>query len=257
MSFTKDCASFGNFTRFAVEANDTNDPKVFSDASERYGILAESFGRFQPFQGRRRITGRPALSANAIRPHSFSIRGAVSMQPGPADMSKWMPRALWGGNDFSLGTECPDFDVMIDREAVVLQYPCAIVTKQVFESATESGNEPTNEELIIMTNYMYAVDEIEATWPDPEPSLDLSADNTPYIHAEGSMTFDAKTMLFRTWRLTIDNLVVPLYWNSLGPSCFAVCPWSMTRCLRRLGAEVWSATIVTKTNGRKCLRAMR
>lgn len=214
---TNPCAAFGSATKFIVEPESGS----FDADSERYLILGENLTKSQPIQGRRRITGDRSNYSDGVRPHSYRVQGAVAMQPGPADMSLWLPRFLWG-TGYTLGSTAPEFDCLIDRENGIFRYTDCNVARVVFRSRTEAGNDPSNEELVEMIVYIMATDEtVNATaWPDPEPALDLGTARMPYNHSEGVFTLNSNVTGFKNWELTIDNMLQPVYFNGLGPACF-------------------------------------
>lgn len=213
------CAAMGAMSKLIVEGGSA--PRTFDSNSERYPILAEKIIASRPYQGKRRITGDRALYSDSVREHSRLIRGAFVIHASPYDMTQWLPRVLWGSG-YSLGDTAPEFDILIDRENGIFRYTDCICDRITLRSATESGGEPQNEELLEAIIYLFAKDEqINTTaWPSPEPALDLSGNKVPYNHAEGALTINGNNTNFKDFSLTIDNRVVPLFYNSLTASCF-------------------------------------
>ena len=248
------CAAMGSFTKLAVESTGSS-PRTFANTSERYGFLAESLKVVKPYQGRRRITGDRSQYSDAVRTHSYLARGAIVLQPGPADLDNWLPRYTWGTesptDQFNLGDTQSEFDVLIDRENKVFHYTECIGSKCVFRSTTEAGNEPTNEELIEMICYIMGKDESTATaWPSPEPSLTLGSTSLPYLHSEGVFTFNSNATRFRNWEMTIDNMVVPLFYNSLSPSCFRSMGRRITLKMQNpFTATTWTDAVAALNSG--------
>ncbi len=215
---TNSCSAFGAYTKLIIEP----DGGAFDANSERYAILGENITRNQPFQGRRRITGDRANYSTAIRPHTYLVSGAIAMQPGPADLANLLPRVLWG-TGLALGDTAPVFKVLVDRENGIFHYPDCQMARMVLRSKTESGNEPTNEELVECIIYLMATSEDTNTvsWPDPEPTITLSDGNTPYNHTEGVLSLGGSSRPFKSFELVIDNMLTPVFNNDndLGPSC--------------------------------------
>ena len=238
----KDCASFGAFGKVLVQGGD--EPRTFDDSSERLGLISESIRLVSPLQGRRVITGNLCQHANAIRKHSSLISGALVTQVGPEQLHLWLPRAMWpdaittasGADTYLLGNDGCDytFDMLIDRDGEIFRYNNVRVARLVLRSRSENGQQPTNEELLEMVLYFYAeeeirenVDPVAAAWPNPEPTLGLLDEYQPYAHWEGKMFLGGKEgsgdeteVCFDNLQLSIDNRLVPIFYNSLTPKCF-------------------------------------
>jgi len=226
---TNTCSAMGSETKLIVEGG--AGPRTFDASSERCGILMETLQRIQPFQGRRRITGDLSQYSTAIRPHSYLASGAIVMQASPIELDRWLPRAMWttptvgaSASTYIVGNAADsfEFDVLVDRENGIFRYTDCRVAKLVLRSKTEAGQQPQNEELLEMIVYIYAIEEeVDGEiWPSPAPALVLDGAFSPYNHSEGVFTVNSHVTKYREFELTIDNNLVPLFYNSLSPSCF-------------------------------------
>lgn len=226
---TNACAAFGSYTKVIVEGGST--PRTFDASSERLGILMETMQVIQPIQGRRRITGDLSQHSSAIRPHSYLVSGALVFQAGAADLHNWLPRVMCktpttavGADTYGMGTAFDSyiFDLLITRENGVFRYTDCQVNKIVLRSRTEMGQQPQNEELLEVIVYIYGKTEtLNATaWPDPEPALVLDGAYSPYAHWEGAFTVNSNATKFRSFELTIDNRLRPIWYDSITPECF-------------------------------------
>lgn len=211
------CSAFGAFTKLLIEPG----AGTFDASSERYAILGENLTRVQPYQGRRRITGDRSNYSDGVRPHSYVVTGGIALQPGPAELVNLLPRVLWGAG-YAIGNTAPEFDILVDRENGIFRYTGCNMSRMVLRSKTESGAEPTDEELVECIIYIMAKEEQVNTtsWPSPEPGLNLGAANVPYNHSEGVLTLGGAARPFKSWELVIDNMLEPVFYNSLSASCF-------------------------------------
>ena len=231
---TNSCLAMGAYSKVIIEGGAK--PRTFDANSERLGFVMESMTRIQPFQGRRRITGELGQFAEAIRPHTYLASGVLVAQVGPEDLHRWLPRAMWpasltdtGVDTYAVGIDSDNyvFDMLIDRENAIFRYTDCIVARMVLRSQTESGQQPSNEELLEMALYIYGIEEqIDGTaWPNPEPSLDLAANFSPYAHWEGALYLNGTSLTgnltdYRQFQLSIDNRLQPTWFNGLSPKCF-------------------------------------
>lgn len=214
-----DCAALGVFSRLLVQ--DGSPPRTFSNTSERYGFLYESIQSRRIIQGRRRIVGTRDVYDGALRPHSYVIAGRLALQPGPADLRKWIPRILGGafsGNTATTADELPTFDMLLDRENDVFLYTNCRVASAMFSGANHTGSE--EEELVELVMTIVAETEVNGqTWPSPEPAVPNAAANAPYGNWEGVLTLGGSARLYDRFNLTIDNGIYVKARGSLTPNC--------------------------------------
>lgn len=214
-----DCAALGVFSKLIVQGGNT--PRTFSSSSEAYSFVRESMQSTRPIQGRRKIVGIRDNYSASLRQHSYVIAGELVLQPGPADLTNWIPR-IFGGT-FSSGTltpgeTLPAFDMMIDRENEIFLYTNCQVAKAIFSASSALGSE--EEELVELQMVIVAETETkDATWPDPAPSLANTAAYVPYGYWEGALTLNSNSRQFDAFNLMVDNNIFMRARNSLTPNC--------------------------------------
>lgn len=213
------CAALGSFSRLLVQGG--NAPRTFTNSSERYAFLSESIQSNRILQGRRRIVGTRDLYSGSIRPHSYVIAGDLVLQPGPAELTAWLPRIL--GGTFNAGVltpadTLPSFDMLLDRENGVFLYTNCQVARAVFTSSTALGSE--QEELLELVMTIVAETETDGqTWPNPEPAINNAAEYAPYMHSEGALTINSNSRLCDSFNIMIDNDIFMRARGSLTPNC--------------------------------------
>lgn len=214
-----DCAALGVFSRMLVEGGNT--PRTFDVDSERYGFLYESIQSRRGLQGRRRIVGTRDLYSLALRPHSYVISGRIGLQPGPADLTNWLPRIFGGtfsGSTLTPADELPAFDILLDRENDIFRYSNCRVASAMFTGATRLGSE--EEELIELVLTIVAETETNGeTWPSPAPAISNVAANAPFIISETALSLGGNARLIDSFSLTIDNDIFMAARGSLTPNC--------------------------------------
>jgi hypothetical protein len=214
-----DCAALGSFARLLVQDGST--PRTFNGSSERYAFIYETLGSRRTRQGRRRIVGSRDLYDRGMRPHSYVISGRLGLQPGPADLTKWLPRIF--GSTFSSGTlvpgdELPSFDMLIDRENGIWLYTNCRVASAIFTAGQKLGSE--EEELIELALTIVAETETDGqSWPGSPPEVPDAAANAPYGHWETSLTLNSNARLQDNFVLSIDNDIYMAARGSLTPNC--------------------------------------
>lgn len=213
------CAALGSFSRLLVQ--DGAAPRTFSATSERYAFLSESIQSNRILQGRRRIVGTRDLYSGSIRPHSYVIAGDLVLQPGPAELTKWLPRIL--GGTFNAGSLTPGdtlstFDMLLDRENGIWLYTNCQVARAVFTSSTALGSE--QEEMLELVMTIVAETETDGqSWPNPEPAVNNDAEYAPYIHSEGALTINNVSRPCDSFNIMIDNDIFMRARGSLTPNC--------------------------------------
>jgi len=213
------CAALGSFSRLLVQ--DGGAPRTFTDTSERYAFLSESIQSNRIIQGRRRIVGTRDVWSGGQRTHSYVIAGDLVLQPGPADLSKWLPRifggALSGGVVLPADT-LPTFDMLVDRENGIWLYTNCQVARAVFTSSTALGSE--EDELMELVMTIVAETETDGqSWPSPAPAINNTAAYAPYNHSEGALTINSVSRLTDSFNLMVDNHIFMRARGSLTPNC--------------------------------------
>ena len=96
MTCIETCGSQGVYTSFLVEESDlTNcNPATFSDSSERYEILNESIRFTDVLLGGNGLTGTIDKIGNHTRHGARVVVGEFSLEVGPYELAKWLPRIL-------------------------------------------------------------------------------------------------------------------------------------------------------------------
>lgn len=216
---TSSCAALGSFARLLVQ--DGSAPRTFADTSERYSFLREGIQSDRPVQGRRKIVGSRDLWSASLRPHSYVIAGDLVLQPGPADLSKWLPRIFGGslsGGVVLPADTLPTFDMLVDRENDIWLYTNCQVARALFTASTNLGSE--EEELVELILTIVAETETDGqTWPNPEPAINNSAAYAPYANWEGALTINSSAVKYDSFNLMIDNNIFMRARGSLTPNC--------------------------------------
>lgn len=215
------CAAMGFASKMIVE--DGSKPRSFDNNSERYQLIGENLKAVKRLQGRGRITGGRSQFGAHLRKSTYLVRGSVVLQPGPADLTKWLPRITYGtpsGTSYPLGDSAPEFDILLHKENAVFRISDCKVNAAVLRSASREGEEGGQEEFVELILNLIGVSELDNTaWPDPEPALVNTSAYLPYMHWEGAYDIDGDDIPYRNFSLTINNALKPLFYNGLTPSC--------------------------------------
>ena len=204
----------------------------FDGSSERYDFLYEDVIKRGRIVGARAISGtRSAFTGNTREGH-YVVGGRLATYTSPADLDKWLPRALGAAeaaDEFDMAESLPVFVMLIDRVGAVFQYDGLYVDKAIWRGAAGPGNaEP---ELIEQVITMIGQTETLGTaWPGTAPALSVGANRAPYIMADGVLTVDSVTYQIKSFVLYVDNHIQPRWVNSLYPT--ALCPGDRTVMLR-------------------------
>lgn len=246
-----DCAALGSFARMLVQGGST--PRTFSGSSERYAFIYETLGSRRSLQGRRRIVGTRDLYNRSLRPHSYVISGRIGLQPGPADLTNWLPRIFGGtfsGSTLTPADDIPSFDILVDRENDIWLYTNCRVASAIFTGAQHIGSE--EEELVELALTIVAETETNGqSWPGSPPAVPNAATNVAYGHWEATVTLDSTARLQDSFVLSVDNDLYMAARGSLTPNCIRAGDRSIrlvtknpfTSTTQALSLSMWAADL--------------
>lgn len=175
--------SYGTYFKMLVENSDVTDPcevATFDNSSERYEIINEDIRYSDEVVGSAGLTGVLDPIANHLRSGTRIVSGNILMEMGPNELANWLPRILWtdaGGTPPVVTYEIADddsdmhpFDLMIKRDQGTVVYRHCVVVSTLFQGRQASQEDPDQQVLrVLMT--IVGIEELDATWPDPEPAL--------------------------------------------------------------------------------------
>lgn len=227
---TDTCSAQGALTKLLAQGGAGPAPRTFNGSSERWPFFSESVELKTGIGGRKRITGSVSLASEGARTGKRIVVGNLIMEASPKALHTWLPRAMWGtvgtaggASTYALGTAQSSnvFDLMFHRENGVFQYTDCRVARLILQSQSAGDVEDPDKELVEMIVQIMGVDENhDATYPGSEPSFPTTAGYTSYIHPEGAFGFNSVATNYSRFRLTIDNMLSPKFYNSLTPNCF-------------------------------------
>jgi hypothetical protein len=215
------CAAFGYATKMLVQGG--NSPRTFSNTSEIYPIVGENLKAIKKLQGRGLITGSRSQFGAHLRKTTYLVRGSIVLQPGPAQITPWLQRIMWGtpsGATYPLGNSAPEFDILFNKENGIFHVKNCKVNAAVFRSVSREGEDGGQEEFVeLILNIIGIAEATDTEWPGTEPSQAYTAAYLPYLHWEGAFSFGGNDTPYRNFALTINNALRPLFYNSLTPTC--------------------------------------
>jgi len=119
-----------------------------------------------------------------------------------------------------LGVTAPEFDILIHKENGVFRASNCKVNAAVFRSRSRDGEDGGQEEFLeLILNIIGISESVDTAWPSPEPALAVTAAFLPYMHWEGLYSVGGADTPFMNFMLTVNNMLKPLYRNSLTPTC--------------------------------------
>jgi hypothetical protein len=213
------CASIGTYSKMLVQGG--NSPRTFNGSSERTEFVYESLGSERKLQTSGRLTGTRSTYIGASRNKSYLVKGAIALQPGPAQLGLWLPRIFGGapsGSNYPLAETLPEFDVIIDREGDVFTYKDLQVAQAVFRGQTSNGGDGV--ELIDLVIVLVGRTELDGqVWPVDAAEITDAENNIPYNIWEGLLDLDGDNLPYDKFNLMIDNHLLVKFRNSLTAQC--------------------------------------
>lgn len=219
-----DCAAVGTFSILLVEPRtlSTDPDPTFDSNSERYPFLYETIKAKRPVRPSRMIYGTRSRWASRAVKRSYIPRGAIGLQPGPAELDAWLPRILGtpqSTNVFALSEAAPPlFDCMFLRGENVFYARNCQVASTVFHAKSSDG-EDEDEILNMQLGIICREIDLSKSWPVSVPSVTTGEDYVPFIFSQGLCEYDSVEYPFNEFRLVIDNGLRPRTRNSLTPNC--------------------------------------
>jgi hypothetical protein len=216
------CAAVGVFGKILVEpkASPGDADPVFDVDSERFVYLYETMSTDRKLIGTAGIYGSLSVYGDRLAQQAYVPQGSIGLQPGPADLDQWLPRILGGtkvGNEITIAETLPVFDMLIHRDNGVFRYKNCRVAQAVYRG--KSGPTQDESEICNLNISIIAEDEVEAAWPNPEPTLVLNATRVPYTFVQGTYNLAAVSHPFDEFALVINNNLTARNRNSLNPTC--------------------------------------
>ena len=227
---TSTCGSLGTYAAMLVADSDTTepcDPAVFDSSSERFEILYESITYSDVLLGGNGLNGTLDKVGTHTRHGTRVVTGQIALEVGPHELKSWLPRILGNpasGNIYETDVEFDvmPFDIMMKRDAGVVIYRHCGVSAAMFSSRASIGG---SEQVLRLVLTIVGYEEINATWPDPEPSLPtdprlywLIGDSQLLLTSDEQGATETE-YFFDAFSLLIDNNLVPLTRNFLYATC--------------------------------------
>lgn len=135
------------------------------------------------------------------------VGGSITLHPSPSELDLILPRIL-GANEstdsFALDDTLPDFSVLIDRIAKVFQYDACKIASAVF-----SGQSGQKVQLVL--NILGKTETIGNAGTFPALTTDT---DEAYVFHQGTLSLGGTSYNFRSFQLTIDNMITPEFNNS-------------------------------------------
>lgn len=206
------CSAIGALCKLSIQGG--TGTRTFSNTSERYAFISEDIKPKHVWGGLQWGVGEIAPTITANRRKITLYEGTILLDGSRANMTKWIPRALWsttGTSPFDVGSDPTDheFDILINRENGTFRYTdCLVNSLTIFSDAKNT--------LCYMAVGIVAKQDSDATaWPSPEPSLPVTDTYYPFCHFESSLTINAIDIPMERVALSINNRLVPVARRSI------------------------------------------
>lgn len=176
-----------------------------------YEMVSESVAKRGSILDGSGLRGSYSHRSERTREGNKAVGGTIVMEPSPEELAlllPWILGAVASGTTFALGDTPLTRYVVIDKIAKVFTYSGAAVARAVF-----SGSEGS---LMTLSLDILALDEAVAnsgTFPS------VTYQNTaPFQFADCALTILSTTRQVKTWSVTVDNGLIPIYNNSVIPT---------------------------------------
>lgn len=212
-------AAQGAYSRLLVEDGDgTSTPPTFDSSSETYEFLSESLQSTQSVLDTGGIRGTRTIPKERTRLGVRAVGDTIVMNPGPADLDKWLPRIMGaaeitGSDTFNLGDSFTDFWIYLDRVTDVYYYSQCYVSRATF--AAQAGGLLTLSMDIVGTNETIGVTRLTS---GNTPAIGVTTSHQPYVFhdADSGVTFAGTgSREITDFSLSIDNMMDARFVNSV------------------------------------------
>lgn len=214
------CSALGSIGKLITESAGSA-PRAFSATSLLHEFIYESVGTKRTIASSNSITGSLANTKTSVRSGSYLTQGAIAIQASPKELRRWLPRIFGGitGSNVTLSNTLPTFDVLVYRENGLFHYTDCVVAQAVLRGKTSSGGDQV-EFMDFIVQIVGKEERIDTTaWPDPEPTLGVTADFLPYMFYESNLTLGSLPVEYEKIDLIVNNNLDVKFFNKRFPSC--------------------------------------
>lgn len=205
-------ASAGSLTKLCVEPGAS--AHTFDTSSEPYRFWTCSLKRRGTIIDPNTIQGTRTHASEVTRSGPSLVRGAITMPISPADLDRWLERALGGtksGNNIAVAETVPAFGVLVQYySGKTIEYKDCKLDKLILQgNAHQEGQTP--EPIQMTLEIVGLTTAVDTSYPSL--TLGVTLAHAPFTFCDATTSQVSSNRTVRAFSLVIDNHIEALWGN--------------------------------------------